>query len=279
MTARGNSRPTGKAPPASPEASPPVRRGQALACTCVGVMVTSLPYVGLWAADHLVGLMGLLAALALLTATAWRSGSGAALRVCLIAVFVQLQVVCFGLIFWPGPLLVAVVLVWLASLRWKRLRPALQWLRPGAMGGSVLALMGITVLLSTAALVAWAHLTDPAVGSYLASLRDHPAALAIAGVFAFSLVNSLCEEGVYTGAFLHELRQLTATAPALVVQSAGFGMLHFQGFPSGAVGVVMATFYGLMLGLIRVRSRGMLAPYLTHVLADVTIGFVAIYLL
>ena len=40
----------------------------------------------------------------------------------------------------------------------------------------------------------------------------------------------------------------------------------------------MATVYGLMLGIIRRRSQGIFAPYMTHVFADAVI-FVILVLL
>ncbi|MCP5113866.1 MAG: CPBP family intramembrane metalloprotease, partial [bacterium] len=44
-----------------------------------------------------------------------------------------------------------------------------------------------------------------------------------------------------------------------------------HGFPRGGIGVGLATVYGLILGLVWNRSRGMLAPWVAHVLADSTI--------
>ena len=37
------------------------------------------------------------------------------------------------------------------------------------------------------------------------------------------------------------------------------------------LGVCMATVYGLMLGFIRFKSEGLLAPFLAHIFADLTI--------
>ena len=42
------------------------------------------------------------------------------------------------------------------------------------------------------------------------------------------------------------------------------------------MGVLMATLYGLVLGIIRETSRGMLAPVVTHIFADATI-FLVLY--
>jgi hypothetical protein len=36
--------------------------------------------------------------------------------------------------------------------------------------------------------------------------------------------------------------------------------------------VGLASIYGLMMGIVRRQARGMLGPWMAHVMADVTIG-------
>jgi hypothetical protein len=36
---------------------------------------------------------------------------------------------------------------------------------------------------------------------------------------------------------------------------------------------LMVLVYGIALGYLRKRGNGMLAPYITHVIADLTIGY------
>ncbi len=57
----------------------------------------------------------------------------------------------------------------------------------------------------------------------------------------------------------------------LTVQALFFGTAHFWGVPNGIVGAVMASLYGLMLGIIRLRARGLLMAIVTHVFADIVI--------
>ena len=60
----------------------------------------------------------------------------------------------------------------------------------------------------------------------------------------------------------------------VTLQASAFAAAHvLLGFPNGRLGYLMVFVYGTMLGYLRVRSKGMLAPYLTHVLADLTIGY------
>jgi membrane protease YdiL (CAAX protease family) len=59
---------------------------------------------------------------------------------------------------------------------------------------------------------------------------------------------------------------------SLLVQAWLFGALHYrEGFPNGAWGLVMTAVYGIMLGVLRRRSQGMLAPWAVHVFADCVI--------
>jgi hypothetical protein len=67
------------------------------------------------------------------------------------------------------------------------------------------------------------------------------------------------------------LERAVGIRTAFVVQAVAFGLIHWRGFPRGLDGVVLATVYGLMLGAIRRRTGGLLAPWLAHVFADVVI--------
>ena len=72
--------------------------------------------------------------------------------------------------------------------------------------------------------------------------------------------------------FLGSLYAVTTSGrTAVLVQAAAFGLLHLSGFPGGAVGVGLAAVYGVMLGVLRRRAGGLLAPYVAHVAADLTV--------
>lgn len=242
-------------------------------------LATSLPLVQPWLRHRPAAAAAVLAGFAALVTLARWSRSGPALRTALLAVFVHVLALVFGMGIWPAPLLLAVVLLWAAGRLWSPLRPTLAWLHRGHLTADLPWLILGTVLLSGSALTAWALLARPAVSPFLDTLRSMPPAAAVAGILVFALVNSACEEAVFTGAFLHELRSVLDVRIALGVQSLGFGLMHVQGFPSGPVGVALGTVYGVMLGVIRLRSRGMVAPYAAHVIADVTIGVLAVTLL
>ncbi|HYX72145.1 MAG TPA: CPBP family glutamic-type intramembrane protease, partial [Nitrososphaera sp.] len=58
----------------------------------------------------------------------------------------------------------------------------------------------------------------------------------------------------------------------VVIQAGSFAAFHYlAGFPNGVFGLAMVFVYGFMLGVLRRRSRGLLAPWIAHVLADIVI--------
>ena len=93
------------------------------------------------------------------------------------------------------------------------------------------------------------------------------------------MVNSIWEEALYRGVVLEELTATWGPTAAVVTQSIVFGAAHWAGFPSGWFGVCAATAWGLALGVIRLRSGGILIPYLVHVCVDAVIGVLALLLL
>jgi membrane protease YdiL (CAAX protease family) len=128
------------------------------------------------------------------------------------------------------------------------------------------------------ALVAWFALVHPDYSATRAALFPSvPTPLLLLGVVLFSAVNGALEEVAYRGVLLDALdAALGAGVAPVVIQALAFGALHIGGFPRGAAGVVLAAIFGLMMGTVRRQTRGLLAPWLAHILADVTIGAILI---
>jgi membrane protease YdiL (CAAX protease family) len=130
-------------------------------------------------------------------------------------------------------------------------------------------------ILSVLGLYLWTIIAKPDL-SDLQALIPHQslAALLIVG-FGFAIVNSFVEESIYRGllwtAFGNAFGNIIIVN---LLQAAIFGIAHLQGFPRGAIGVVMAFVYGLLLGWIRRRSGGLLAPIIVHFVADMTLYFI-----
>ena len=159
-----------------------------------------------------------------------------------------------------------------------RARLSLGWIHAGRIERVSWFLILIGSSLSTVALLLWAFWTDNlGVGEHMmASVAHLPPMLVLGvGIPIFALINALAEEVTYRGVFQQGLGY-AFEHPAIVIllQATAFAAAHVRGgFPNGLAGYVMVVVYGSLLGYLRHRSKGLLAPYLTHVLGDLTIGY------
>ena len=172
---------------------------------------------------------------------------------------------------WPLYLLTpltayALIVIAVPPLRW-----GVHWLRVGRLDGAVLAWTAAVIVTSSAALVLWFVLARPDLGDLADKVpRVGPMTLIVFGA-AFSLLNALMEEAAFRGVLQEALTAEWGPWWAVGLQGVLFGVIHAQGFPRGAVGMVMASVYGVALGLLRLRSGGMAASCVAHVCADATI--------
>lgn len=70
---------------------------------------------------------------------------------------------------------------------------------------------------------------------------------------------------------------LTRVPTGIFAQAFLFALWHFEGFPGGLLGVGMVFFWSVVLGYLRHRSGGMLAPLVAHVCADATIATILLH--
>ena len=154
-----------------------------------------------------------------------------------------------------------------------KLRQTLSWLRPGYFGKDILVLVAATAAISGMALYLWDHALRPDLSRHLAYIPPVPFWFYPFLGLGFAVLNAAMEEAAFRGIVMQSTD--SAFGPgvfSLLLQAGLFGALHFlQGFPRGAWGFGMAFIYGIMLGHIRRKSRGMLAPWLAHVCADLVI--------
>lgn len=190
------------------------------------------------------------------------------------ALFLVMLAVCWALPAlhaWPWVWLVplfgyAVVVVCVPSLRQ---RPA--WLRPGRCPFPLLlATFGIMVL-TTATLLSYQWLMTP-------DLSHHPAAAVFASfghlvvaVIAFPIANAMLEEVVFRGVLFDAVRPQWGAWGALTITSILFGLGHLDGYPPGIIGAVLAGVFGLLMGVLRLWSEGLLLAIIAHIGADATI--------
>jgi membrane protease YdiL (CAAX protease family) len=171
---------------------------------------------------------------------------------------------------WPAKLLapLAVYLLIAALLR----RP-LPWLRAGRLNAGDGAWIAATAVVSSAALLVWVRIGDPDLGVHLANMPDMPLWLYPLAAAAFAFGNAAIEEAAFRGIVMDGLdRTVGANAGTVGIQAICFAAAHYaDGFPRGAWGFAMVVVYGAMLGAIRNRSGGLLAAWIAHVAADLTI--------
>lgn len=217
----------------------------------------------------------LLVGLSLFTVVAlWTKGTQAIHVLLFCTLWILLPILESSLARWPlskvAPLLVYGCLVAVTP----QLRRSLQWMRVGRLGADIRLLVLLVVVFSTAALVGWTIICQPNLEASRANIPEMaPWLLPFAGV-AFALANAAVEEAIFRGIFLQALdSSIGPGGISLIIQAVLFGWMHHSevGCPKGLIGVAMATIYGLLLGFLRYRARGMLAVWLAHVGVDIAV--------
>jgi membrane protease YdiL (CAAX protease family) len=175
---------------------------------------------------------------------------------------------------WPlykvTPLVVYGVVVGMSQ----HLRKSVLWLRLGRLGVDMWVMVALLVLISSGALLAWKAVGRPDLAPCRANIPAMPLYLLPLAGAAFALINSAVEEAIFRGVLLQALDgAVGAGIISLVIQAVFFGWMHYSevGCPKGLTGVAMASVYGLLLGYLRYRSRGMLAPWLAHAGTDIAV--------
>jgi membrane protease YdiL (CAAX protease family) len=192
-----------------------------------------------------------------------------------VTVFCALVVFAYrspGMAMHPFPLIVALGGYAVVVLTTPRLRESTSWLRTGSLEIGVIRLVLVAVVLTGVALPAWFLMADPGVEPITDAIGKLPLwALPPIGVF-FALANSGAEEVAFRGILMYGLQRAVGVPGALLIQAAAFGLIHYpQGVPSGAWGALLSGLYGLILGIIRLRAGGMLAPWIAHAATDLII--------
>ena len=174
---------------------------------------------------------------------------------------------------WPLYILAPLAVYGVVVVLSPSLRRSVGWLRAGRSGRDIRILIIATVAVSGVALVAWAALTNPDIEHHLASVPALPLWVYPLVAVAFAVVNAAIEEVIFRGVMMEALDSALGDGYwSIGTQAVSFAALHYlSGFPSGVLGFFMVWVYGIMLGMIRRRSKGLLAPWVAHVAADITI--------
>jgi membrane protease YdiL (CAAX protease family) len=177
---------------------------------------------------------------------------------------------------WPWYLLAPVAAYFVTVCLVPPLRHSMDWLQAGHCRGWVLAATAAIVALSSTALLRYDSLVHPDLGALTGQLPAWPpAALVVAGAL-FAVLNASLEEMIFRGVLQTALAAQVGAGWAVLVQAAAFGVGHGSGYPPGNRGMALAGIYGVMLGVLRQRAGGLLAPWIAHVCADAVIFWIVV---
>lgn len=161
---------------------------------------------------------------------------------------------------------------YIVIFRLKPLKEHLNYINKGKLDPISIFLVIATVIVSSVALILWFRLLNPDITDLEKLLPTKNIYLIILLGLGFSLFNAVTEELIWRGIIWDGLKTIyEKSAFVIIVQSIGFGLIHINGFPRGWLGVGLACIYGLFLGLIRYKTKGILYPIIAHIFADAVI--------
>ena len=172
---------------------------------------------------------------------------------------------------WPVPLILPLGLYSFLVCLHPTLRSSVTWTRVGLRTRAVLLSTTAAIVASCAVLALYQIYVAPGMSHLYRYIPFGSFGGFVVGGALFCVFNAVFEEIVFRGILFDALRAARGLPVALVVTAVAFGFGHYGGYPPGWVGGVMAGFYGLVLGLLRLHSRGLGAPIVAHVFADATI--------
>ena len=174
---------------------------------------------------------------------------------------------------WPLPPLLATLVYAAAVAALPALGGRPLWLARGQLNRQIGLLIAASIVLAAIGLVGWFALTQPNYAELTGPLPHLPGPVLFLGMVGFCIANAALEELVYRGVLLEALDEaLGVSVVSILLQAIAFGTMHAHGVPGGLSGMALTTIYGSMMGALRRRAKGMLAPWLAHAAADIVIG-------
>jgi uncharacterized protein len=261
----GDSTPRERLTPEIPRTS---RLAAGVILACVGVFLLAT-----LSSDGSIGVrlweVGTLGALALLAALI---SSAAALHVSIFSILVVLSSGTSGMGMHPFPLLFALAGYGLVVVVTPELRETTFWLHSGSLERGLRPLVIVAVVTSATGMSLWFLLAGSEVSEVVRQFDELPVWALLPVGATFAVVNAGAEEAAFRGILMDGLVSAVGLTGALLIQAIAFGVAHYpQGLPNGTWGAFLSAVYGLMLGVIRLRARGMLAPWIAHAATDLTI--------
>lgn len=92
----------------------------------------------------------------------------------------------------------------------------------------------------------------------------------LAAIFAVS--NGVMEELWFRGLIFGALVRAFPPRFSVIYQAVLFGIIHFNGVPSGGVGVALGFIFGAALGFLTLKAKSILPAFGVHIAVDLAIG-------
>lgn len=173
---------------------------------------------------------------------------------------------------WPLSFIVPIFIFFVMVSRFKLTGCEFESLRLGNFNNSTLLIMFPVIVLSSSALIVWSILAKPELSDLQKNLPYNSPLIIIFLGLLFSVFNAIWEEIIFKGILWNGVKKLSNSFMIVnFFQGLLFGIMHLHGFPSGITGAYLSGIYGLLIGFIREKSNGLLAPIVTHFFADITI--------
>jgi membrane protease YdiL (CAAX protease family) len=151
-----------------------------------------------------------------------------------------------------------------------RFRQSAGWVRGGSLRRANLILTGLTGFIGFGLVMGWVGLVRPDLSGQAASVPEASVLVLILLGLAFTVMNSFAEEVLFRGVIMHALEKaFSRSGVVLVLQALVFGLVHVRGFPSGVFGMIVAAVVGLGFGYLRMKTKGMFAPWIAHAIVNV----------
>lgn len=90
-------------------------------------------------------------------------------------------------------------------------------------------------------------------------------------IVLFSLTNSFAEEMIFRVGINGPLTNLLSPNKIFLISAVIFGVVHFQGMPSGIIGIILAGLLGYVLSKSIQETNGIFWAWIIHFLQDVII--------
>jgi hypothetical protein len=172
---------------------------------------------------------------------------------------------------WPLPL-VLILAAYAACLLAPAVRRSAGALRRGRIDRPTALWMLAFIVTAGVALVLWRFGMQPDMDAYAGFVPAGVATwMVFAGIVPYAMLNAAVEELLWRGVLWEAAEPWLGRLGTAVLTSASFGLAHYHGFPSGVVGVALATIYGGMMAVMRWRTAGLFWPWVAHIFADIVI--------